>query len=512
MAKNKKKKKKIVKWIIIGAIVLFIGYSIISAINSKNDARVSVTTMSAAKGSIEQVITASGTVKSGSEVTYYAPTAVKVDQVNVKVGDAVKKGDVLVTFDQSSIDLSISQNNLKLLAENDTYASTITDDNTARNKYATATSKVDEIQAAIDAQEDYIYALENGIKDELNAKKEDNIRKQDENSRLIMELERQEAKFKQDHPNYMSVGDQLDDVQYYDSLILEANAVGQQLKTESALLEADFTASENKDELLRLAKKDLEKLNTMLSEAKSNKSSSEASKLNDFKRQALTASNELTNLQITDANNKLALAQEGIVAEFDGIVSAVSVKSGATTTEGAAVLSIQSATDINLVYGAGRADLEKIAVDQEADITIAGHEYKGKIIDIARIATVQGNNNNNNSGTASTIDVTISIEDPDDYVYLGISGKATIHTAKKDDVIIIPISAVNVDREGDFCYVVEGNIAKKVYVKTGITSSTEIEIVEGIKEGDQVITLINTGLHEGSQVNVISNEVRQTEE
>ena len=300
MAKNKKKKKKIVKWIIIGVIALFIAFIVINAVNSKNDTRVQVTTMAAAKGSIEQVITASGTVKSDSEVTYYAPTAVKVDQVNVKVGDAVKKGDVLVTFDQSSIDLSISQNNLKLLAENDTYASTISDDNTARNKYTTATSKVDEIQAAIDAQEDYIYALENGIKDELNAKKEDNIRKQDENSRLVMELERQEAKFKQDHPNYMSVGDQLDDVQYYDSLILEANAVGQQLKTESALLEADFTASENKDELLRLAKKDLEKLNTMLSEAKSNKSTSEASKLNDFKRQALTASNELTNLQITD--------------------------------------------------------------------------------------------------------------------------------------------------------------------------------------------------------------------
>ena len=511
MAKNKKKKKKIVKWIIIGVIALFIAFIVINAVNSKNDTRVQVTTMAAAKGSIEQVITASGTVKSDSEVTYYAPTAVKVDQVNVKVGDAVKKGDVLVTFDQSSIDLSISQNNLKLLAENDTYASTISDDNTARNKYTTATSKVDEIQAAIDAQEDYIYALENGIKDELNAKKEDNIRKQDENSRLIMELERQEAKFKQDHPNYMSVGDQLDDVQYYDSLILEANAVSQQLKTESALLSTDFTASENKDELLRLAKKDLEKLNTMLSEAKSNKSSSEASKLNDFKRQALTASNELTNLQINDANNKLASAQEGIVAEFDGIVSAVSVKPGATTAEGTAVLTLESATDINLVYGAGKADLEKIAVDQEADITIAGHEYKGKITDIARIATVQTTNNNSNS-TASTIDVTISIEDPDEYVYLGISGKATIHTAKKDNALIVPISAVNVDREGEFCYIVEGDVAKKVYVKTGITSSTEIEIVEGIKEGDQVITLINTGLQDGSQVLVTYSDVRHAEE
>lgn len=511
MAKNKKKKKKIVKWIIIGVIALFIAFIVINAVNSKNDTRVQVTTMAAAKGSIEQVITASGTVKSDSEVTYYAPTAVKVDQVNVKVGDAVKKGDVLVTFDQSSIDLSISQNNLKLLAENDTYASTISDDNTARNKYTTATSKVDEIQAAIDAQEDYIYALENGIKDELNAKKEDNIRKQDENTRLVMELERQEAKFKQDHPNYMNVGDQLDDVQYYDSLILEANAVGQQLKTESALLSTDFTASENKDELLRLAKKDLEKLNTMLSEAKTNKSTSEASKLNDFKRQALTATNELTNLQINDANNKLASAQEGIVAEFDGIVSSVSVKPGATTAEGTAVLTLESATDINLVYGAGKADLEKIAVDQEADITIAGHEYKGKITDIARIATVQTTNNNSNS-TASTIDVTISIEDPDEYVYLGISGKATIHTAKKDNALIVPISAVNVDREGEFCYIVEGDVAKKVYVKTGITSSTEIEIVEGIKEGDQVITLINTGLQDGSQVLVTYSDVRHVEE
>ncbi|HAL02078.1 MAG TPA: hypothetical protein DCP07_01845, partial [Lachnospiraceae bacterium] len=207
----------------------------------------------------------------------------------------------------------------------------------------------------------------------------------------------------------------------------------------------------------------------------------------------------------------LASAQEGIVAEFDGIVSSVSVKPGATTAEGTAVLTLESATDINLVYGAGKADLEKIAVDQEADITIAGHEYKGKITDIARIATVQTTNNNSNS-TASTIDVTISIEDPDEYVYLGISGKATIHTAKKDNALIVPISAVNVDREGEFCYIVEGDVAKKVYVKTGITSSTEIEIVEGIKEGDQVITLINTGLQDGSQVLVTYSDVRHVEE
>ena len=49
-------------------------------------------------------------------------------------------------------------------------------------------------------------------------------------------------------------------------------------------------------------------------------------------------------------------------------------------------------------------------------------------------------------------------------------------------------------------------------MKTGITSSTEIEIVEGIKEGDQVITLINTGLQDGSQVLVTYSEVRQEEE
>ncbi len=81
MAKNKKKKKKIVKWIIIGVIALFIAFIVINAVNSKNDTRVQVTTMAAAKGSIEQVITASGTVKSDSEVTYYAPTAVKVDRL-----------------------------------------------------------------------------------------------------------------------------------------------------------------------------------------------------------------------------------------------------------------------------------------------------------------------------------------------------------------------------------------------------------------------------------------------
>lgn len=61
----------------------------------------------------------------------------------------------------------------------------------------------------------------------------------------------------------------------------------------------------------------------------------------------------------------------------------------------------------------------------------------------------------------------------------------------------MPVSAVNVDMDGEFIYVVENNTLVRKPVVTGISSDTMIQIVEGISEGDQMVTEVTTGLTEG---------------
>ena len=75
-----------------------------------------------------------------------------------------------------------------------------------------------------------------------------------------------------------------------------------------------------------------------------------------------------------------------------------------------------------------------------------------------------------------------------------------ISTAKEENAVLIPVTAVNVDMNGDFVYVVEEGILVKKPVVTGISSDTMIQIVEGLSEGEQVVTEVTATLVEGMPV------------
>ena len=59
-----------------------------------------VNTYTVSKGDMEQVIELNGTIESADSVTFFAETDLKVKDVKVKEGDAVKKGDLLISFDE----------------------------------------------------------------------------------------------------------------------------------------------------------------------------------------------------------------------------------------------------------------------------------------------------------------------------------------------------------------------------------------------------------------------------
>ena len=144
-------------------------------------------------------------------------------------------------------------------------------------------------------------------------------------------------------------------------------------------------------------------------------------------------------------------------------------------------------------------DLEKLAVGQKATVNVSGHEYEGEIVKIDRMATT------NNSGTA-VVGAEVRINNPDEYIYLGIEAKVEIYTESASQILVLPVECVNADKEGDFVYTVESGVVVKKSVITGISSDTYIEIKEGLAEGEQVITSVTTGIEEGMPVTAIPAE------
>jgi RND family efflux transporter MFP subunit len=191
--------------------------------------------------------------------------------------------------------------------------------------------------------------------------------------------------------------------------------------------------------------------------------------------------------------------ENGVEAEFDGVVTEVSVVEGATPAVGTQLLKLESTEDVYVKITVTKYDLDKIAEGQQADITIGSKTYQGQVSKINKMAE------KNQSG-AAVVGAEITILNPDSDVYLGVEAKVVIHTAEEKDTLVVPVSAVNVDLNGEFIYVAQDNVLVRRPVETGISSDTMIQILDGIEEGELMITEVTTEMEEGMAVTPVSVE------
>ena len=210
-------------------------------------------------------------------------------------------------------------------------------------------------------------------------------------------------------------------------------------------------------------------------------------------REELEAENQTKEIESADSLESLEKAEGGVVAEFDGVVTEVNAVEGGSAAVGEKILKLDSTEEVMVKISVTKYDLDKIALGQEAKVTIASREYQGKVSKINKMAET------NNSG-AAVVGTEIEILNPDSDVILGVEAKVIISTAKEENAVLIPVTAVNVDMNGDFVYVVEEGILVKKPVVTGISSDTMIQIVEGLSEGEQVVTEVTAALMEGMPV------------
>ena len=133
-----------------------------------------------------------------------------------------------------------------------------------------------------------------------------------------------------------------------------------------------------------------------------------------------------------------------------------------------------------------------------AEINLAGKTYTGQVSKLSRLAA------DNSKGTP-VVSAEIHIDNPDENIYLGLEAKVTVSGRKVENVIVVPVEAVNTGVDGSFCYVVdETGVVVRKDVETGLASATEIEISAGLNAGDKVIR--NTGgmlLEEGMRVTAV---------
>ena len=222
-------------------------------------------------------------------------------------------------------------------------------------------------------------------------------------------------------------------------------------------------------------------------------------------------------------------------APFDGLVTNVPVREGETVVvgiqnaEGSTLMTLADMSVITAEVKVDETDIVNVAMGQPADVTVdalPGRVFKGHVTQVgdqALLRTTGIATSQSTTGTEEAKDfkVVVTLDQPSDDLRPGLSATAKITTANKPNTLTIPIQALverNVAAEkalaenhgkpstktvaaattpadtklvqGVYLLRPEGKKLRVMFVpvKTGITGATDIEVVSGLKPGDEIVT------------------------
>jgi RND family efflux transporter MFP subunit len=206
-------------------------------------------------------------------------------------------------------------------------------------------------------------------------------------------------------------------------------------------------------------------------------------------------------LTVEQRVNALADAQENLAdytirAPFDGVIAAVNVKKWNDISSGTAVATLitsQRIAEISL----NEVDVAQVKEGQKSTLTfdaVSDLTITGEVAEVDTLGTVtQG---------VVTYNVKIIFDTQDERVKPGMSVSASIVTGVKQDVLLIPNSAIKIFGEINYVEMsgetvssdslgVAGGIAlsslRQQEIQTGLANDSSTEVTSGLKEGDQII-------------------------
>lgn len=467
MDQSKKKKiRKIIRRTVIGVIlVAVIAFIAMNSIMAKNaPAIVYVTPVE--RDDVEQVLSTSGTVKTEESKVYFSTMAIEIAQVNVELGDNVKKEQMLLAYDAEALENEKLLAQLRIEANEGGYTSSISKNNEFINELGEAKFNLDILELQIAYAENCIKELNKKITD-----KQDRLAKDGTNLQISL----------------IDWSDQPDSDEYIElQKQIQWNSYEQQHNKEIEEWQREI---ETYQETVTACKE-------YKAEMESQKNTSENSILDSGSKEQMSANRQIENINATETLASIEEIENGILADFDGVVTELNVVEGDTPMAGAQMLVLESTEKVKVEISVSKYDLEKIALGQEAEVTIAGNTYNGVVSKINGMATT-------NASGAAVVGAEIQIKNPDSDIFLGVEAKVKINTSVAKQVLVVPIEVVNSDKEGDFVYAVEDGILLKKRIVTGISSDNYCEVKEGLNEGDQVVSNVTVDMVEGMTVTAV---------
>lgn len=529
-----KRKKKLPNWVIIpiigGVVVVAVVVSQFTSKEKKTGGTVEV--VEVARGDVKEIYNVSGTVDSEKKKVFYSPVNAPVSQLHAEVGQSVKAGDLLVTFDTSDLEKNNQKAQMDLQSAVNTNQSTREQADRSASEAAKAAAdaqaasdaaraqaeqQIAAVESQISAKSQQMAALEQSVQSELAANQalqpqldQWNAQKMANADRISVLYSEVNSLREQINTGNLSDAEKADletQISEKSREIAEKEGANAALDAQIAQISSQMqTASQQAyaqvQQEIQALQAQAEQLRAGISVETPGASIPDTS-LTQGQINNMEITENLAELAVLSAEELMAKARDGIKADFDGVIADVKTMEGGTAVAGGELFTLVSNQDVSVKLEIPASDFDKVEVGNKAVVKIGKQKYNGVVESIDKIAVPNAKGN-------PVIGANVKIENPDENIYIGVAAKLTMTVAEEKDVLYLPNENVNTSTEGDFVYVVQNGVVKKKAVELGITSNSKVEIKSGLEEGAQVVADTFGTVEEGMKVTTTT--VAKTEE
>jgi RND family efflux transporter MFP subunit len=189
------------------------------------------------------------------------------------------------------------------------------------------------------------------------------------------------------------------------------------------------------------------------------------------------------------------LADASVKAPTAGIISSISVVEAGTASPAAPSAVISRTDRVSASFEVSESLLKGLTVGQPVTVTASAVDgvYEAEISSISPSA----------SPITKLYTVKAEVDNKDGALRSGMFVTATLESERRENTVTVPSGAIVAETGGDVVFVVEGGVAHKVSVETGLVSGDVTEIVTGLKGGEEIVVKGQSYLEDGDEIRIV---------
>jgi RND family efflux transporter MFP subunit len=198
------------------------------------------------------------------------------------------------------------------------------------------------------------------------------------------------------------------------------------------------------------------------------------------KEEVMAASKGLTQAEIDVKTAELDLAKTKITAPFAGIITEIKVSPGEHLEPGRDLFTLVNISEIKVLAKVLESEVGKMRVGREVDLRFSAYPdkvFKGAVEAISPVVNPED----------KTCAVHVVVENPQEEIKPGMHAEVEIAAEVYKDRLLVPQEAVLVRGGRKLVFVVEEGLAKWRYIEVGLENESYAEVLDGVKDGENVI-------------------------